>query len=64
MCSFEVKARGVLTLRSPGLEEYIEGLSFLWYLDKKELITLADVQQTLSDPETGEPVSLVLDHES
>lgn len=44
--------------RSPGLEEYIEGLSFLHYLDKRELITLAEVQKTLSDSETGDPVSL------
>lgn len=51
------RRRGSLTRRSPGLEEYIEGLSFLYYLDKRELITLAEVQKTLSDEETGEPVS-------
>jgi len=43
--------------RSPGLEEYIEGLSFLHYLEHGNLITLEEVQSTLSDTENGEPVS-------
>jgi hypothetical protein len=42
---------------SPGLEEYIEGLSFLHYLEHKNLISLEEVQNTLSDPETGDRVS-------
>ncbi|WVR08986.1 hypothetical protein IAU60_006046 [Kwoniella sp. DSM 27419] len=43
---------------SPGLEEYIEGLSFLWYLEHRSLIPLAEVQSTLSD-EAGEPLVAV-----
>ena len=43
--------------RSAGLEEYIEGLSFLHYLDKGDLITIEEIQATLSDGETGEAVS-------
>ena len=43
---------------SPGLEEYIEGLSFLHYLEKRELISLVEVQKTLSDDKSGEPASL------
>ncbi|KAK8843988.1 hypothetical protein IAR55_006781 [Kwoniella newhampshirensis] len=43
---------------SPGLEEYIEGLSFLWYLEHGTLIPLEEVQQTLSD-EAGEPLVVV-----
>ena len=43
--------------RSGGLEEYLEGLSFLHYLETRQLITLEEVQRTLSDEETGEPVS-------
>ncbi|EIW66050.1 hypothetical protein TREMEDRAFT_35613 [Tremella mesenterica DSM 1558] len=39
---------------SPGLEEYIESLSFLHYLEGKGLITLSDVQAALSDQETGD----------
>ena len=42
--------------RSPGLEEYIEALSFLHYLEHRTLIPLAEVQAGLSDTETGEPV--------
>lgn len=34
---------------SPGLQEYIEALSFAHYLDRGTLITFDDVQQTLSD---------------
>jgi len=45
--------------RSAGLEEYIEGLSFLHYLDKGDLITIEEIQATLSDSETGEPVSRI-----
>lgn len=44
--------------RSAGLEEYIEGLSFLHYLETRNLISLREVQDTLSDKETGEQVSL------
>ncbi|WVF65462.1 hypothetical protein IAT40_000190 [Kwoniella sp. CBS 6097] len=43
---------------SPGLEEYIEGLSFLWYLEHQSLIPLGEVQRTLSD-EAGEPLVVV-----
>nr|XP_031858905.1 uncharacterized protein CI109_005725 [Kwoniella shandongensis]KAA5525977.1 hypothetical protein CI109_005725 [Kwoniella shandongensis] len=43
---------------SPGLEEYIEGLSFLWYLEHGTLIPLEEVQRTLSD-ESGEPLVVV-----
>jgi hypothetical protein len=42
--------------RSAGLEEYIEGLSFLHYLEKGSLISLEEVQETLSDKETGDNV--------
>jgi len=42
---------------SPGLEEYIESLSFLYYLENQALIPLIEVQSTLSDDGTGEPVS-------
>ena len=41
---------------SPGLEEYIEALSFLHYLEKQSLITLTEIQSTLSDSETGKQV--------
>ena len=50
----------IADLRAGGLEEYIEGLSFWHYLDTRELITLEQVQRTLSDEESGEPVSLGL----
>ncbi|KJA26009.1 hypothetical protein HYPSUDRAFT_133732 [Hypholoma sublateritium FD-334 SS-4] len=36
---------------SPGLQEYIEALSFAHYLDKGTLITFDEVQKTLTDPE-------------
>lgn len=42
---------------TPGLEEYIEGLSFMWYLQHGSLVSLDDVQKALSD-ENGEPASL------
>ena len=41
---------------SPGLEEYIEALSFLHYLEHRVLITLEQVQETLSDTESGQVV--------
>lgn len=44
---------------SPGLEEYIEALSFLHYLEDGQLVTLDQVQRTLSDSETGEPLVIV-----
>ena len=40
---------------SPGLQEYIEALSFAHYLDHETLITFNEVQQTLADPQ-GNPV--------
>lgn len=45
--------------RSAGLEEYIEGLSFLHFLEHGTLITLQEVQETLSDKETVEKVGLL-----
>jgi len=36
---------------SPGLQEYIEALSFAHYLEKGTLITFDEVQRTLMDPE-------------
>ncbi|CAD6588067.1 MAG: hypothetical protein TREMPRED_004929 [Tremellales sp. Tagirdzhanova-0007] len=44
---------------SPGLEEYIEALSFLHYLEKQSLITLTEIQSTLSDSETGKQLITV-----
>lgn len=41
---------------SPGLQEYIEALSFAYFLDHGSLITFDQVQATLSDPE-GIPVT-------
>ncbi|WWC73012.1 uncharacterized protein I206_106977 [Kwoniella pini CBS 10737] len=43
---------------SPGLEEYIEGLSFLYYLEHKSLVPLEEVQRTLSD-ENGQSLVVV-----
>ncbi|WWD06845.1 hypothetical protein V865_004941 [Kwoniella europaea PYCC6329] len=43
---------------SPGLEEYIEALSFLYYLENKSLVPLDVVQKTLSS-EDGEPLVIV-----
>ncbi|WWC91103.1 uncharacterized protein L201_006044 [Kwoniella dendrophila CBS 6074] len=43
---------------SPGLEEYIEALSFLYYLENKSLIPLKVVQKSLSD-EDGDPLVIV-----
>lgn len=45
--------------RTPGLEEYIEALSFMWYLQHGGLVPLDNVQKALSD-ENGEPVSFRL----
>jgi hypothetical protein len=47
----------LIILRSAGLEEYIEGLSFLHYLEHGSLISLKEVQETLSEKETGQNVS-------
>jgi predicted translin family RNA/ssDNA-binding protein len=44
---------------SPGLQEYIEALSFTHYLDHGSLITFEQAQQTLCDA-SGKPVSLKL----
>ncbi|EAL20102.1 hypothetical protein CNBF4280 [Cryptococcus deneoformans B-3501A] len=43
---------------TPGLEEYIEGLSFMWYLQHGGLVPLDQVQKALSD-ENGEPLIFV-----
>ena len=45
---------------SPGLQEYIEALSFAYFLDRGSLITFDHVQATLSDPD-GIPVRLTYD---
>lgn len=50
----------LMVSRSAGLEEYIEGLSFLHYLEHGSLISLKEVQATLSEKETGENVCLSL----
>jgi len=54
-----VRSRIELIVRSAGLEEYIEGLSFLHYLEHGTLISLKEVQETLSEKETGESVSAI-----
>lgn len=41
---------------SPGLQEYIEALSFVHYLEHGSLVTFDQVQQTICDPDTGVPV--------
>jgi predicted translin family RNA/ssDNA-binding protein len=42
---------------SPGLQEYIEALSFAYYLEHKALISFDDVQKSLCEPEgRREPV--------
>lgn len=46
---------------SPGLQEYIEALSFACFLDHGSLITFDQVQATLSDPE-GIPVRYTYDN--
>ena len=41
---------------SPGLQEYIEGVSFLYFLEHDgALVPLSYLQQSLSDPESGKP---------
>lgn len=45
-----------LIASSGGLEEYIEGYSFLYYLECGELVSLPHLQQALTDEE-GEKVS-------
>ena len=40
---------------SPGLQEYIEALSFAHYLETGKLITFGEVQSSISD-ESGAPV--------
>ena len=44
---------------SPGLQEYIEALSFAHYLEHKSLISYEQVQQSLCDDE-GSPVESVV----
>lgn len=39
------------------MEEYIEAVSFLHYLENGTLISLKEVQDNLTDPETSQPVS-------
>jgi hypothetical protein len=46
--------------RQPGLEEYIEAISFGYFLEEGGLIPLQEVQRRLSDEETGKPVSWCL----
>jgi len=46
---------------SPGLQEYIEALSFAYYLDHGTLVTFDEVQQTLADPQ-GNPVWFMYIH--
>ena len=41
---------------SPGLQEYIEALSFTYYLEHKALISYEEVQRSLCDDD-GVPVS-------
>lgn len=41
---------------SPGLQEYIEALSFTHYLDHGSLVTFEQAQDTLCDA-SGKPVS-------
>lgn len=43
---------------TPGLEEYIEALSFMWYLQHGGLVPLDNVQKALSD-ENGESLIFV-----
>ena len=60
-CKYWVISHGRALLmngRSAGLEEYIEGLSFLHFLEHGSLITIQEVQQTLSDKESGDKVSV------
>lgn len=52
---FDIETKELMS-SSPGMEEYIEATSFLYYLETGELIPLATVQANLSDPETNEPV--------
>jgi hypothetical protein len=42
---------------SPSLQEFIEALSFMHYLEHGNLVTFGDVQRTLSD-HNGVPVSM------
>ena len=44
---------------SPGLQEYIEALSFAHYLDYGTLISFDEVQQTLLDPQ-GKEVRILM----
>lgn len=58
-CALEILVIGhQADSRSAGLEEYIEGLSFLHYLENGTLISLKEVQETLSEKETGQSVRL------
>ena len=45
---------------SPGLQEYIEALSFAHYLDHGTLITFEEVQRSLMDPQGVEVYSIPL----
>lgn len=42
---------------SPGIQEFIEALSFMYYLEHGTLLTFGDAQRTLSDRH-GVPVSI------
>lgn len=44
------------TTRAPGMEEYIEAISFLHYLEHGNLISLKEIQDHLTDRETSVPV--------
>ncbi|BEI92687.1 uncharacterized protein CcaverHIS019_0503150 [Cutaneotrichosporon cavernicola] len=44
---------------SPGLEEYIEGYSFLYYLETGDLVSLPDLQKALVSEETGENLVVI-----
>ncbi|WOO84912.1 Translin-associated protein X [Vanrija pseudolonga] len=42
-----------------GLEEFIEGYSFLYYLETGELVSLEHLQEQLTDSETGENLVVI-----
>lgn len=46
---------------SPSLQEYVEALSFMQYLEHGTLITFEDAQRSLSDTESGVPVRIRVD---
>ncbi len=43
---------------SPGIQEYLEGLSFCHYLKTGLLLTPEEVKSEMIDPETGKAVSV------